>query len=188
MLITADEMKKTMEEIYERLDKVTPVDFDCGKLCDEVCCVYDRKENPGEELILYLMPGEELMYEDSDYFKLYTIETNAPDYLDDWEDTMFIVKCTYPPQCDRKIRPIQCRTFPLIPHISLEDEFHLVFDESEYPYTCPLVDEKIKLNDDFVNETYSVWKMLINNPVVYDLVKTDSRRRNEKKVKYEIVK
>ncbi|MBQ6444657.1 MAG: hypothetical protein IJJ11_08300 [Methanosphaera sp.] len=188
MMITADEMKKTMEEIYERLDKVSPVDFDCGNLCGEICCVYDKNQDATEELMLYLMPGEELMYEDSDYFELYTIGANASDYPDNWEDTLFIVKCTDPPRCDRKIRPIQCRTFPLIPHISSEDKFHLVFDESEYPYVCPLVDKKIKLNDDFVNETYSVWKMLLNNPVVYDLVKMDSRRRNEKKVEYEIVK
>ena len=33
MEITAREMKKSIERIYERLEKVTPVDFDCGKLC-----------------------------------------------------------------------------------------------------------------------------------------------------------
>ena len=32
-------------------------------------------------------------------------------------DQIYLVKCTNPPKCDRKIRPIQCRTFPLIPHI-----------------------------------------------------------------------
>ncbi|RAP53861.1 MAG: hypothetical protein BZ137_05425 [Methanosphaera sp. rholeuAM130] len=187
MLICAEEMKKTMKEIHERLDKVSPVDFDCGTLCGEVCCVYD-KEHSDEELMLYLMPGEELLYEDNAYFELYTIASNAPDYPDDWEDNIFVVKCTSPPECDRRLRPIQCKTFPLIPHISIEGEFHLVFDESEYPYVCPLVNENRKLEDDFINETYSVWKMLINNPVVYDLVKIDSRRRNEKKVEYRIVK
>ena len=188
MLITAEEMKKTMQEIYERLDKVSPVDYDCGRLCNEACCVYDEEDYANEELFLYLMPGEELMYEDSDCFELYTMQSNTSGYTDNWEDNVFLVKCTTPPKCDRKIRPIQCRTFPLIPHIGLDEEFHLVFDESEYPYVCPLVNENKKLNEDFINETYDVWSMLIKNPIVYDLVKTDSRRRNEKKVEYKIVK
>ena len=29
MEITASEMKKSIERIYNRLDEVTPVDFDC---------------------------------------------------------------------------------------------------------------------------------------------------------------
>ena len=64
MEISVLDMKKEIEEIYERLEKVTPVDFDCGSLCGEACCVYDLK-NPEEELALYLLPGEELMYEDT---------------------------------------------------------------------------------------------------------------------------
>ena len=63
MEITASEMKKSIEKIYRRLDEVTPVDFDCGKLCGEVCCVYDAEDYRNEELALYLLPGEELMYE-----------------------------------------------------------------------------------------------------------------------------
>ena len=59
MEITASEMKRSIEKIYQRLDKVTPVDFDCGKLCDEVCCVYDAEDYRNEELALYLLPGEE---------------------------------------------------------------------------------------------------------------------------------
>lgn len=187
MLITADEMKKTMEEIYARLDEVSPVDFDCGSLCGEVCCVYDEDDYSNDDLLLYLMPGEELMYEDSKYFELYSIKANAASYPDSWKDNVFLVKCKHPPQCERNLRPIQCRTFPLIPHISNDGEFHLVFDENEYPYVCPIVNEKIKLNEDFVNVTYDVWKMLIKNPVVYDLVKMDSRRRNENKVEYRII-
>ena len=53
MEITASEMKKSIERIYKRLDKVTPVDFDCGKLCGEVCCVYDAEDYRNEELALY---------------------------------------------------------------------------------------------------------------------------------------
>ena len=49
MEISADEMKKSIEKIYQRLDNVTPVDFDCGKLCGEVCCVYDAEDYRNEK-------------------------------------------------------------------------------------------------------------------------------------------
>ena len=69
MELTAWEMKKSIEKIEKRLDEVSPVDFDCGKLCGEVCCVYDADESHTEELVLYLLPGEELMYEGSPDFE-----------------------------------------------------------------------------------------------------------------------
>ena len=162
MEIGASQMKKTIEEIYKKLDTVTPVDFDCGSLCGEACCVYDLK-NPEEELALYLLPGEELMYEESDSFDLY--------YFD----------------CDRSIRPIQCRTFPLVPHIDENGEFHLILDETEFPYECPIASQHMKFNDDFLTVTFDVWKKLISNPLVYDFVEMDSRLRDERTRDYEIV-
>lgn len=187
MEITAEEMKKSIKRIYDRLDEVSPVDFDCGKLCDEVCCVYDSKDCPNDELALYLLPGEELMYEDSDEFDLYYMDPNEIKYHHSWKDQIYLVKCRNPPECDRSIRPIQCRTFPLIPHISKDGEFHLIFDETEFPYKCPIVQNHIKLNDDFVKITLEVWLKLIRNSLVYDLVDMDSRMRENRKSNYKII-
>ena len=187
MEITAQEMKRTIKKIYQRLDEVTPVDFDCGKLCDEVCCVYDADETHTEELVLYLLPGEELMYEDSPDFELYYMDSSEIRYPHSWKDNIYLVKCKNPPRCDRSIRPIQCRTFPLVPHISKNGEFHLVLDETEFPYECPIIRDHIKLNDDFINVTYEIWKMLISNPLVYDLVDMDSKDRDRRTTKYKIM-
>ena len=187
MEITAKEMKKTIQRIYQRLDEVTPVDFDCGKLCGEVCCVYDADETHAEELVLYLLPGEELMYEDSHDFELYYMDSSDIRYPHSWKDNRYLVKCKNPPRCDRSIRPIQCRTFPLVPHISKNGEFHLVLDETEFPYECPIIRDHIKLNDDFINVTYEIWKMLISNPLVYDLVDMDSKDRDRRTSKYKII-
>ena len=110
MKIGASDMKKAIEKIYKKLDSVTPVDFDCGSLCGEACCVYDLK-NPEEELALYLLPGEELMYEESDSFDLYYFDRDEIEYPPSWDDVVYLVKCRNPPKCDRSIRPIQCRTF-----------------------------------------------------------------------------
>ena len=187
MEITAQEMKKTIQKIYLRLDEVTPVDFDCGKLCGEVCCVYDADETHTEELVLYLLPGEELMYEDSPDFELYYMDSSEIRYPHSWKDNIYLVKCKNPPRCDRSIRPIQCRTFPLVPHISKNGEFHLVLDETEFPYECPIIRDHIKLNEDFINVTYEIWKMLISNPLVYDLVDMDSKDRERRTSEYKIM-
>lgn len=187
MEITAEEMKKSIQKIYETLDKVTPVDFDCGTLCGEVCCVYDEGEYRNKDLVLYLLPGEELMYEDSDYFDLYYIDSKDLDYPRAWKDDVFIVECSNPPHCDRSIRPIQCRTFPLLPHISKDGKLHLILDENEFPYECPIIRDNIKLNEDFINVTYNVWKKLITNPMVKALIIFDSRRRDNKRKGYEII-
>lgn len=187
MEITAQEMKRTIQKIYQRLDEVTPVNFDCGKLCGEVCCVYDADETHTEELVLYLLPGEELMYEDSPDFELYYMDSSEIRYPHSWKDNIYLVKCKNPPRCDRSIRPIQCRTFPLVPHISKNGEFHLVLDETEFPYECPIIRDHIKLNENFINVTYEIWKMLISNPLVYDLVDMDSKDRDRRTSKYKIM-
>jgi len=187
MEITAQEMKRTIQKIYQRLDEVTPVDFDCGKLCGEVCCVYDADETHTEELVLYLLAGEELMYEDSPDFELYYMDSSEIRYPHSWKDNIYLVKCKNPPRCDRSIRPIQCRTFPLVPHISKNGEFHLVLDETEFPYECPIIRDHIKLNEDFINVTYEIWKMLISNPLVYDLVDMDSKDRDRRTSEYKIM-
>lgn len=186
MKVTADEMKKSMEEIYSLLDNVSPLDFDCGCLCDEACCVYD-KDNTDVALGLYLMPGEELMYEDSDDFNLFYIPSDEVDFPHTWSDDIFMVECINPPHCDRSIRPIQCRTFPLVAHITEDNKFHLILDEEEFPYKCPIIEDDIKLNEDFIETTYNVWNILIRNPIVYDLIRDESKIREERDNGYVIV-
>lgn len=184
MEITAEEMKKTIRDFYKKLDEVSPVDFDCGKLCGAACCGTAQNDYETNQLGLYLMPGEELMYENSDDFELYCINSDDEDYF---QDGLYLVACKNPPHCNREIRPIQCRTFPLIPHISEDGLFHLILDENEFPYECPIIRDKIKLNDDFIEVNFMVWKKLINNPLVNDLIESDSRIRDNEGDEYEII-
>lgn len=183
MEISAEQMKKSIKKIYSMLDEVSPLDFDCGMLCDDACCVNDEDY----DLALYLMPGEELIYEDSDDFNLYYIPSDTFEFPHSWDDDVFMVECVNPPHCNRCIRPIQCRTFPLIPHLSGDDTFHLILDSSEFPYSCPIVDENMELNADFIKVTFNVWKILIEDPIVYDLIKYDSSLRDDRKSNYNIV-
>ena len=62
--------KTTYQAIYRLLDRVSPVDFDCGILCGAACCLCDYipedipytadgDENADSYMGLMLLPGEE---------------------------------------------------------------------------------------------------------------------------------
>lgn len=180
--------KELIEKIHEKLNEVSPVDYDCGKLCGEICCTYDDETYSNNDLIIYLLPGEEVLYDSSESFELIHYDINEINYPHSWKNGVYTVRCINPPNCEREIRPIQCRTFPLIPHIDKNNHFYLIFDESQYPYKCPLINKNIELNEDFINETYKAWRFLLKNRLIYDLVDMDSRKRENKKIKYKKIK
>ena len=91
MEITADEMKKSIQKIYDMLEEVSPLDYDCGRLCGEICCVYDES-GEHEAVGLFLLPGEELMYEGSDSFKLYAVDSKEVDFPPSWKEDVFMVE------------------------------------------------------------------------------------------------
>lgn len=178
--------KEIIRKIYNELNQVNPVDFDCGKLCGEICCVYDDEDYQNDDLAIYLLPGEESVIKEDENFEIVQFDAKELKYPFSWSK-VHLLKCKNPPKCNRNYRPIQCRTFPLIPHITKDNKFHLVFDESEYPYKCPLIHENIELNEDFIETTYKSWKMLIEDPLIYDLISMDSRKKDNKKTSYEII-
>lgn len=61
----------------------------------------------------------------------------------------------------------------------MEGELIMIYDDTEVPYACPLIEETLPLNDDFVKATTTVWRHLIRDPLIYDLVKADSEERYE---------
>lgn len=171
--------KRTWKAIYRLLDKVSPVDYDCGKLCGAACCTCGDQAGE-DELGIYLYPGEDKIHDKNDSWLTWTSE-NAEDFEfpDSWTGKVHFVKCKTPPICPREKRPFQCRTFPLTPHLNEDGSLDLIYNDVELPYTCPLIDDEIPLNEDFVKATYTVWSHLIRDPLIYDLVEMDSRAREE---------
>ena len=160
-------------EFYRILDEVAPVSFDCGLFCGASCCVSDF--DGGEDLGIYLMPGEEGINEaliPTDVFYMKT-EDGIGDHL------FTFVKCKGPEDCSRAIRPIQCRTYPLVPHLRKDGELILIYSDADLPYSCPLVEQRAKINIEFYDETLNVWKQLIKDPRIYAFIKmlSDSRDR-----------
>ena len=179
------------------LDRVSPIDGDCGLLCGSACCTCGAKEaleasikcsgesdeTCGEEefeLGIYLYPGEDLMFkQDEDWLEWSYGRAEDYDFPDSWIGRVYFVRCKTPPVCPREIRPLQCRFYPLAPHLDEDGVLHLILSDLETPYTCPLITENIKLQPRFIKATYTVWKHLIKDPLIYDLVEMDSDYRME---------
>ena len=65
----------------------------------------------------------------------------------------------------------------MLPHLSEDGELTLVFNDYELPYVCPMIEEEIELDERFVKATATVWKHLIRDPLIYDMVWGESRAR-----------
>lgn len=172
--------------VYRLLDHVSPIDDDCGKLCSAACCMdggcgsecgsdEDFDEYCGEQMGIYMLPGEELIHDMNDGWLTWNVEdAEELDLPESWGDQVYFVRCSGPENCRRDMRPIQCRTFPLTPYITEDGQLEMLYSDMELPYSCPLIDEEIPLNDSFVRATRTAWKHLLRYRPVRDLVQRDS--------------
>lgn len=175
--------KTTFQIIYNLLDSVSPISEDCGLLCGAACCLCTD-----EDMGIYLLPGEEKMFtRKEDWLSWDWLDTDKYEFPESWHGKVPFLICKAHGHCPRNERPIQCRTFPLAPHIDDEGTLYLIYQRGQLPYSCPLIDEKIKLNEDFIKATYKAWSMLISEPLIRDLVLMDSEYRIEDKVNIDIV-
>jgi hypothetical protein len=172
--------KKTYKAMYRLLDKVSPIREDCGALCGSACCGprsdVCADSSSGLEFGMYLLPGEEKLFTRKEDWLLWNVERAEDyDFPESWKGKVYFVKCKGAPNCVRELRPIQCRTFPLQPFITEDGIFHLILHSGELPYQCPLIEQTIPLDERFIRATYTVWKRLLKDPLILDLVEMDSR-------------
>jgi hypothetical protein len=88
-------------KLYDILN-ITPLAFDCGRLCGAACCA---PELPG----MYLFPGEETLFRGRAGFA--AAEAGLPGY-----GPVKLLSCEG--TCDRGLRPLSCRIFPLAPKVA----------------------------------------------------------------------
>jgi len=167
--------KQTFESIFRLLDEVSPIDGDCGQLCGAACCTCQ-----GADMGMYLLPGEDKIYtREEEWLSWEHCRAEDYEFPESWHGKVYFLKCKNAPFCDRKKRPLQCRTFPLAPHLDEDGALFLIYHSSPLPYECPLITQQIPLNRDFIEATYSAWLQLIQDPLIYDLVEMDSDFRIE---------
>lgn len=116
MKVTIDK-KLIYNKIYKMLDDVTPLKVDCGRLCNSACC--DASEDVSG---MYLFPGEEIMFEElPNWAKIYDSR-----FTYDNCKAGRLLTCTG--TCDRNLRPLSCRIFPLMPYAKRGEKLKIVMD------------------------------------------------------------
>ncbi len=137
-------MKKenVIKSCYSILRKTTPLDFDCGNICNGKCCKGDEKTG------MLLFPGEENFIDSN----INIIET---------ESGYKLAVCNG--SCDRNRRPLSCRIYPLFPVVvenNGERRIKVCFD---YRADCPLSHSEYKFNHRFLKAVRRVGKYLLLN-------------------------
>ncbi len=163
-------------QIYEDLDKVSPVLFDCGMICGASCCDTERHEDLG----MYLLPGEEAVHDrDDPCFDWMVDAAEDYDFPSSWTGDVYFIRCHGTFLCEREKRPIQCRTFPAAPHLTSGGELVLIYSDADVPYICPMIASEAELSTAFLKATLKAWRTLMGDQRIYDLVKQASDRRGD---------
>lgn len=189
--------KEVYRELYQKLDAVSPVRFDCGTLCGKACCGVSGYERhvADDDMGLYLYPGEEeLQKEDPDWLYWSEEQVDEDDIADSEEfaalfppsflgQKLAFVKCRNPLHCHREHRPLQCRIFPAQAHLlhagKKREKLVLILNDMDLPYHCPLIEEEPPLSEEWLRAVYEVFEVLLEDPLVHDMVALDSLEREE---------
>lgn len=130
------------QQVYELLSEVTPLTWDCGRLCGAACC----QQAPGEtnEPGMLLYPGEDkyLLTAAKGAIHLSKPGKTAGEgtwwaYLKETERGKLFVCQGREEQCRRELRPFACRIFPLAPF--LVDDILLLDLDPAGVHLCPLI-------------------------------------------------
>lgn len=112
-------MDAAISAARKKLNDVTPLKKDCGRICGARCCL----SLDGEETGMLLFPGEAEAYAGKAGWE---IRKTAQGEL---------VIC--PGTCEREERPLSCRLFPLLPLIGEDGKIRAVTDQRARA-VCPL--------------------------------------------------
>ncbi len=137
-------MKKeiVIESCYSLLRNVTPLQFDCGKICNGKCCKGDDKTG------MLLFPGEKSL-----------VDCDINIKFDD-DGNEFAICDGF---CNRNYRPLSCRIYPLFPVIKNEDGIESIEVMLDPRADCPLVTEDYSFNPQFLKAVKRVGKYLLLN-------------------------
>ena len=138
-------MDAAVSAAREKLNTVTPLKKDCGRICGARCC----HSPDGEEAGMLLFPGEEEAYADRAGWKI--LHTSRGD----------LVIC--PGTCSRDDRPLSCRLFPLLPLIREDGRICTVTD-LRAKAVCPLARQgKSAMDPAFIDAIREAGEILARN-------------------------
>ena len=139
------------------LESVTPLKTDCGRICGGLCCRPDEKGNGG----MLLFPEEEKLYTGLDGFEIRTDSSLI--------SGVRLLVCSG--RCDRSLRPLACRFFPLRPSLK-----HTVCIDRRSLSLCPLAEHGLSgLDPVFVEAAAKAARILMESPPQRDFIRTLGR-------------
>ena len=127
---------------YTLLRNVTPLDFDCGKICNGKCCRGDDKTG------MLLFPGEESL-----------VDSNLKIISNENGDKVAVCDG----KCDRNKRPLACRIYPLFPVIKNENGNEYIETEFDRRAHCPLLSGDYNISRRFDKAVKRAGKYLLLN-------------------------
>lgn len=146
------------------LETATPLGRDCGLLCGARCCA------GGPEDGMLLFPGEELLYQEMglpDGWKIQDSSIRLPGRA----TPVQLLVCSG--TCDRPLRPLSCRIFPLLPRMDVRGGIRLEPDLRALPI-CPLLtsagEPTHRIRPSFVRAVEEVFAFAIREPGVPELL------------------
>ncbi|MBN2878017.1 MAG: hypothetical protein JXN65_00095 [Clostridia bacterium] len=125
--------EKLIKEALEIMGDASPLNFDCGTLCERACCVGEgyMMVFPGE---INLLKNNNYMFGSKDLISYGRIQTVTCDGT-----------------CNRDYRPLSCRIYPLAPKF-IGEELFVRLDVRGRP-TCPLCHKSMSsLNPEFIEK------------------------------------
>ena len=147
-----EESTLTIIKVYEYLEKVTPVNFDCGEICHKKCCKGSDKDG------MLLLPGEEEIFRGNKNFTVY--------YDERYES--YAVRCKGP--CNRNERPLSCRIFPYFIYADKKTGKLSVAPDIRAIDFCPLLAEKYELDRKFLRALRITSLKLSADKEIYDYI------------------
>ena len=136
-----------LDKLYELLEDVTPLPFDCGELCGGACC----KGGDADGMLLF--PGERALFEGKDGFTV----------VRDGRYGCDAVVCSG--SCDRPERPLSCRIYPYFFYVSREGKVTVAHDVRALE-RCPLAKEGARTDKTFLRRMRMAAKVIAADPAL----------------------
>ncbi len=150
-------------QLYRLFDTATPLNVDCGELCNSACC-------HGTDSGMLLFPGEEAVYKLINPDNMRIEKTDLTYTYEGKEYKTPILFCDG--QCDRYIRPLACRIFPLTPVLDEDGKIDVIIDPRAKS-VCPLA-KALYLEEyekSFVRAVKKAFVLLSKNKRIYEFLK-----------------
>lgn len=139
-----------IKKAYEYLERVTPLNYDCGKLCRKACC-----SGEGE---IWLLPDEQKLFEGKKGFEIKCL------------DGEYNLKCSCSCDLNRSIRPFCCRIFPYFPVVKkIGEKLHVeLIKDPRGGSFCPLCSQEVDCRRDFQRQIRKAVRLLCTQKKYFD--------------------